>query len=193
MKRSMKLISMLTVIALLACVLVSAIADDRIFTSEVFVIPKDRVEWETKQEPAEEGMPADETGDPEVLPEEDEDEGYEGATGEPEEGTGEPEETTGEPEDTNPETEDEQTDKPVERQVRIKSSRKDIVIENEIITLTSELIGFEGVEVRYQWQVDRGDGLGWVDVEGATGPQHSFVARRDTILYNWRLIITTDE
>ena len=179
MKKSTKLIAMLTVIALLACMLVTAIADDKIFTSTVFSIPKERVEREIRQEPAEEDLQTDETGDPEATPEEDE---------------GEPEEEAGEPEDeAEPEAEGEQADKPVERQVRIKSSRKDIVIENEIITLTSELIGFEGVEVHYQWQVDRGDELGWVDVEGATGPEHSFVARKDTILYSWRLIITTDE
>jgi len=67
------------------------------------------------------------------------------------------------------------------------------VIEGEIITLKSKLVGFDGVEVHYQWQVDRGDGEGWVDVEGATGPEHSFVARKDTILYSWRLTISTDE
>ena len=81
----------------------------------------------------------------------------------------------------------------VERQVLISSNRKDVVIEGEIIDLYSELIGFDGVQVYYQWQVDRGDGAGWVDVEGATEPNHSFVARKDTILYSWRLTITTDE
>ena len=80
-----------------------------------------------------------------------------------------------------------------ERKVQIKSSRPDVVIEGEIITLYSRLTGFDDVEVHYQWQVDRGDGNGWVDVEGATGATHSFVARPDTILYNWRLLITVDE
>ena len=81
----------------------------------------------------------------------------------------------------------------VERKVLIRSSRGDVVIENQLITLTSKLIGFDDVDVHYQWQVDRGDGNGWVDVEGATGADHSFAATKDTILYSWRLIITTDE
>ena len=81
----------------------------------------------------------------------------------------------------------------MERKVLITSSRKDTVIRDQFITLYSELIGFDGLEPHYQWQVDRGDGNGWVDVEGATGATHSFVARPDTILYNWRLIVTVDE
>jgi type IV secretory pathway VirB10-like protein len=110
--------------------------------------------------------------------------------------TSEPEE---EPEEEGPvwdepeETEEPDPDKPVERQVKITSSRKEVVIENEIITLYCKLIGFDGVNVRYQWQVDRGDGEGWVDVEGANGPTHSFVARKDTILYSWRLTVSVDE
>ena len=163
MKKSTKLIAMLTVITLLACTLAAAIADDRIFTSGVFSIPKDRVEEDLSQQP-------------EVKPE-------------PEE-TEEPEEDFGE---EDPEEAAVLPDGSVERKVLIRSSRGEVVIENQIIHLTSKLIGFDGVEVHYQWQVDRGDGNGWVDVEGATGPDHSFVARKDTILYSWRLTITTDE
>ena len=163
MKKSTKLIAMLTVIALLAGTLAAAVAEDKIFTSGVFSIPKERVEEELLQqyvekepEPAEESEP-----EPDKDEFEDEDEPENGAS--------------------------------AERQVKIRSSRGDVVIENEIITLYSKLIGFDGVEVHYQWQVDRGDGEGWVDVEGATEPNHSFVARKDTILYSWRLTITTDE
>ena len=39
------------------------------------------------------------------------------------------------------------------------------------------------------WQVDRGDGLGWVDVEGANKWKHEFVANEETIKYSWRLIV----
>ncbi len=127
MKKSTKMIAMLTVITLLVCILAAAIADDRIFTSEVFSIPKERVEQTILQQPGED------------------------------------------------------------------TSRPDVVIEGEIITLYSRLTGFDDVEVHYQWQVDRGEGAGWEDVEGANGPEHSFVARKDTILYSWRLTITTDE
>ena len=100
-----------------------------------------------------------------------------------------PEETLFEEE----EAEETPADGTVERKVLIKSSRKEVVIEGEIITLYSKLVGFDDVVVHYQWQVDRGDGEGWVDVEGATGPNHQFVARKDTILYSWRLIVTVDE
>ena len=163
MMKSTKLIAMLTVIALLACVLATAVAEDKIFTSGVFSIPKERIEEDLAQQYTEKEPEPEEETEPEPEKDlfEDEDEPQESAE--------------------------------VERKVLIKSSRKDVVIENEIITLYSKLVGFDDVEVHYQWQVDRGDGEGWVDVEGATGSEHSFVARKDTILYSWRLTITTDE
>ena len=189
MKKTMKLIAMLTVITLLTGLLAVAIADDKIYTSPTFKIPKDRVvvlpdpEPETSIEegtepegqPAEE-QPAEEQPSEEPAPETPAEEGTE-----PAEQPGEEPEETGE----EPET--------MERQVLISSSRKDTVIRDQFITLYSELVGFDGLEPHYQWQVDRGDGNGWVDVEGATGATHSFVARPDTILYNWRLIVTVDE
>lgn len=163
MKKSTKLIAMLTVIALLATMAAAALADDKLYTSTVFSIPKERVEEDLSQiempEPQKEEEP--EEPEPEEVFED------------------EPEEKT--------------TEGKTQRKVLIKSSRGDTVIEGEIITLKSKLVGFDGVEVHYQWQVDRGDGEGWVDVEGATGPEHSFVARKDTILYSWRLTISTDE
>ena len=163
MKKSTKLIAMLTVIALVATMAATALADDKLYTSTVFSIPKERVEEDLSQiempEPRQEEEP--EEPEPEEVFED------------------EPEEKT--------------TEGKTQRKVLIKSSRGDTVIEGEIITLKSKLVGFDGVEVHYQWQVDRGDGEGWVDVEGATGPEHSFVARKDTILYSWRLTISTDE
>ena len=163
MKKSTKLIAMLTVIALLATMAATALADDKLYTSTVFSIPKERVEEDLSQiempEPQKEEEP--EEPEPEEVFEE------------------EPEEKT--------------TEGKTQRKVLIKSSRGDTVVEGEIITLKSKLVGFDDVEVQYQWQVDRGDGEGWVDVEGATGPEHSFVARKDTILYSWRLTISTDE
>ena len=163
MKKSTKLIAMLTVIALVATMAATALADDKLYTSTVFSIPKERVEEDLSQiempEPQKEEEP--EEPEPEEVFED------------------EPEEKT--------------TEGKTQRKVLIKSSRGDTVIEGEIITLKSKLVGFDGVEVHYQWQVDRGDGEGWVDVEGATGPEHSFVARKDTILYSWRLTISTDE
>ena len=163
MKKSTKLIAMLTVIALLATMAAAALADDKLYTSQVFSIPKERVEEDLSQiempEPQKEEEP--EEPEPEEVFED------------------EPEEKT--------------TEGKTQRKVLIKSSRGETVVEGEIITLYSKLVGFDDVEVHYQWQVDRGDGAGWTDVDGATGPEHSFVARKDTILYSWRLTISTDE
>ena len=193
MKKTMKLIAMLTVITLLTGLLAVAIADDKIYTSPTFKIPKDRVvvlpdpEPETSIEEGTEpeGQPAEEQPGEEPAPETPAEEGTEPAEQPGEEPAAEkPAETENKPAEE---------PAPVERKVLITSSRKDTVIRDQFITLYSELVGFEGLEPHYQWQVDRGDGNGWVDVEGATGATHSFVARPDTILYNWRLIVTVDE
>lgn len=186
MKKTTKLIAMLTVMTLLTGLLTIAFADDRIYTSPTFKIPKDRVvvlpDPEPEQQPEE--QPAEQPGE-EPAPETPAEEGTEPAEQPGEEPAPEkPAETEQKPEEK---------PAPVERKVLITSSRKDTVIRDQFITLYSQLIGFEGLEPHYQWQVDRGDGNGWVDVEGATGATHSFVARPDTILYNWRLIVTVDE
>ena len=76
------------------------------------------------------------------------------------------------------------------REVIIRSSQGEIVTEGEVITLRSELRGFgDDEQVTYQWQVDRGEGNGWEDVEGATKDKHVFIADRTTIRYSWRLIV----
>ena len=76
------------------------------------------------------------------------------------------------------------------REVIIRSSQGEVVTEGEVITLRSELRGFDDDEqVTYQWQVDRGEGNGWEDVDGATKDKHVFIADRTTIRYSWRLIV----
>jgi len=195
MKNQTKLIVIVTMIALLMCVVISlAVADEKIYTSPTFKLPAEQIkEWAEDQpegEIPEEGTP--EEGTPEEgAPEE----------GAPEEG--EPEEEW--PEDGRVEDEAEtpaegteaqseegnvvgETVQP-ERSVQIRSSQGDVVTEGEIIYLTSKLKGFDGLDIAYQWQVDRGDGEGWVDVEGANRPKHMFVADRETIQYSWRLVV----
>ncbi len=249
MMKSKKLIAILTVVALLASLAATALADDKIYTSPTFKIPKDRIvisetitpeiidetagddaglteDGEPLDGPVDEtgelpeggealDGPVDETGE---LPEGGEaPDGPADETGELPEGgeapdgpadeTGElpeggealdgPADETGElPEDGEPAdgTEDAAGEEVrVERQVKIYSTRKAKVYETEIIEMTSELIGFGDEEVTYQWQVDRGDGLGWVDVENATRWKYTFIVDRETALYNWRLIVTVVE
>ena len=232
MMKSKKLIAILTVVALLASLAATALADDKIYTSPTFKIPKDRIvisetitpeiidetagddaglteDGEPLDGPVDEAGelpeggepldgPVDETGE---LPEGGEAlDGPVDETGELPEG-GEaldgPADETGElPEDGEPAdgTEDAAGEEVrVERQVKIYSTRKAKVYETEIIEMTSELIGFGDEEVTYQWQVDRGDGLGWVDVEDATRWKYTFIVDRETALYNWRLIVTVVE
>jgi len=187
MKNQTKLIVIVTMIALLMCSVFSfAIADEKIYTSPTFKLPADQIlDWAEDQPEGEvpeagtpeEGTPAEgtsEEGEPEdEWPEDGREEEPEG-------------ETPAEGEDGQVVGEAQQP----ERSVTIRSSQGDVVTEGEIIYLTSKLKGFDGLDIAYQWQVDRGDGEGWVDVEGANRSKHMFVADRETIQYSWRLIVT---
>ena len=173
MKNRTRLIVTMILVALLFCAAMAscAFADEKIYTSPTFRLPADRImEWAENQ--------------PEGLPEEEK----------PEEETP-AEDTDGDPDEEESRDEDEEDARVVGeageagRSVTIRSSQGEVVTEGEIIYLTSKLKGFDGLDISYQWQVDRGDGKGWVDVEGANRSKHMFVADRDTITYCWRLIV----
>ena len=248
MKNLKKLIVIVTLAALLICLIITASADDRIYTSPAFRLPADRIsDWADYQaeqaaleaeeaqpeegaepaegEPVPEGEPVAEVevpADGEPVAEQPATEGEPAAEqpateGEPVEEqpaaegepTAEQPAAEGEPAAEQPVAEGEPVAEPAEgepeaqaaeeapagpvRRVRIYSSQGEVVTEGEIIYLTSVLEGFDGVNVSFQWQVDRGDGAGWVDVEGANRPKHMFVANRETIQYSWRLIVEVIE
>ena len=213
MKNQKKLIVIVTMIALLMCAVFSfAIADEKIYTSPTFKLPADQIlEWAedqpegevpeagtleegtseegtTEEGTPEEGEPAEDDWGEDAREEDSLDYVPEGET--PAEGT----EAEGETPAEGTEVQSEEGNlvgeavQP-ERSVQIRSSQGDVVTEGEIIYLTSKLKGFDGLDIAYQWQVDRGDGQGWVDVEGANRPKHMFVADRETIQYSWRLVV----
>lgn len=140
-------------------------------------------EEETPEELPEEEAPEEET--PEELPEELPEEKL------PEEEPAEeaeedaPEET---PEETLPE-EGPEEDPDAGKAVRIWSDRKDVMTVGDTVHLYSELTGFDGIKVRYQWQCDKGDEKGFVDVADATGAVWEFKATEETMNYRWRLVI----
>jgi hypothetical protein len=204
MKNQKKLIVIATIIALLICaaLMSCAMADERIYTSPTFKLPAEKIQEWTESQPEEE-VPAEEQpaegtpeeGEPEDEwpdedPREDEEDG-EPTAETPAEGTeGETPAAGTEPQGEEGEVVGETETKAPERTVTIRSSHGDVVTEGEIIYLTSKLKGFDGLDIAYQWQVDRGDGAGWVDVEGANRSKHMFVADKETITYSWRLIVT---
>ena len=219
MKNQKKLIVIATIIALLICaaLMSCAMADEKIYTSPTFKLPAEKIQEWTESQPEEE-VPAEEQP-AEVKPEEEPIPEWEDSDYDPREEESDPEtpaEVTGDEtpaevpegetpaegtevetpaEGTEPQGEEgevvgETETKAPERTVTIRSSQGDVVTEGEIIYLTSKLKGFDGLDIAYQWQVDRGDGAGWVDVEGANRSKHMFVADKETITYSWRLIVT---
>ena len=188
MKKTTKLIVILTVIAALTALVSLAVADDKIYTSPIFTLPKNRiVESEEPAVTEEPGAKPEVTEEPGAEPEQTAEPGAEPeATEEP--GT--------EPEQTAEPGAEPAAPVPVERKVMIYTSRKEVVTEGDIIELTGALIGFDDVPdeaIHFQWEVDRNDGAGWVTVEGATKWYYKFIANKETILYNWRLTVTVDE
>ena len=173
MRNLMKLIAITAMTVLLLFALITcASADEKIYTSPVFKLPQERLE---QAEELIEAREEDEAGEPDESDEDvvehdlDEDEGLADL-----DDAGSMNVEPGE----------------VKRQVIIESSQGEIVTEGDRITLTSHLVGFGDAKVAYQWQVDRGDGKGWVNVDGANGYQYQFIANRETIQYSWQLIVT---
>jgi len=175
MRNLMKLIAITAMTALLLFALITcASADEKIYTSPVFKLPPERLEQaeELIEAQAEEEVP-EESDEVEDEDEFDEDEGEDEGLADLDD-AGSMNDEPGE----------------VKRQVIIESSQGEIVTEGDRITLTSHLVGFGDAKVAYQWQVDRGDGNGWVNVDGANGYQYQFIANRETIQYSWQLIVT---
>lgn len=71
--------------------------------------------------------------------------------------------------------------------VMIFSSRRSVMAPGETVYLTSKLEGFEGYEIKYQWQCDKGEGF--VDVENANEDTYAFEASTETLSYDWRLAV----
>ncbi len=178
MRNLMKLIAITAMTALLLCALITcAAADEKIYTSPSFRRPAPTLQraeeildaQEAANQPEESGEELPEEDEESEEPEEEE-EGFEELDEEAGEVTGEA--------------------AVQKREVIIRSSQGEVVTEGEVITLRSELRGFgDDEQVTYQWQVDRGEGNGWEDVEGATKDKHVFIADRTTIRYSWRLIV----
>ena len=82
--------------------------------------------------------------------------------------------------------EDEEAEHP-EKKVTIFTSRRSVMRSGEEITLTSELEGFENLDVEYQWERDAHDGSGYQPVEGANSDSYSFEASAETLSCDWRL------
>ena len=86
---------------------------------------------------------------------------------------------------------EEPTEEPVEKpmSIRVKSSwPKDTpAYAGTPITLTAELIGFEGKQYTLQWQHST-DHQNWVDVPGANGTSFTYELNIETTEYYWRVV-----
>lgn len=73
--------------------------------------------------------------------------------------------------------------------VTIFTSRRKTVRVGEPVTLTSRIEGFDGFEIRYQWECDKHDGAGFLDVSGACEDSYTFSASAESMSWDWRLSV----
>jgi uncharacterized protein YgiM (DUF1202 family) len=75
------------------------------------------------------------------------------------------------------------------KKVTIFTSRRSVMQLGEDIHLTSVLEGFEeGIEVKYQWQCDKGNGF--EAIPGANGSTYTYQASVETLSWSWRLVVS---
>lgn len=176
-----------------------AVADEKIYTSPIYKIPKNLIVGEDGELPEDlpsEDLPSDEDYDSEYLlvnhDDEEIPEGYD-ENGfyimDPEQQE-QQEQTEVQDEPQAVENQPEEAPQNVPKRVTVFSSRGEETYEGQAIELQSVLEGFDGLEVTYQWQVDRGNGAGWEDVPRATHATYRFIANEETILYDWRVIVS---
>ena len=196
MKGNKKFIVMIAMVVLALLVAAGALADEKLYTSDPYKIPRNRVEGAdqipekpTEEQPAEAGEPGEtgETGEtptgeapvePGEVPTGDQPGETEGSEVTPEETPAEPETPTG-------------PLPPEQRKVYVTTSRPEKITEGDAIYLEAKLVGFDGLTVHYRWQVDKNDGQGWQDV-GLDRNYHVFIATRETVQYSWRLIVDVE-
>ena len=97
------------------------------------------------------------------------------------------EETVEQPETPAEGTEEEAVPEAPEMKVTIFSSRRTVMTQGEPVYLTSKLEGFDGYEVFYQWECDRGEGF--EPIEGANGDTYEFEASAETLSWGWHLTV----
>lgn len=76
----------------------------------------------------------------------------------------------------------------IKREVRISTTLGSVVNVGDPVTMNCELIGFDGLTVRLQWQ--QNTGAGWRDVAGANGLSFSYIASEETVNSQWRVQVT---
>lgn len=81
----------------------------------------------------------------------------------------------------------EPTPTPDPKAVRITIIRQQTMMTGDPVKLISELHGFDGCEVNYQWQCDKGSGF--EDVAGANGATYTFPATAESLRWSWRLTV----
>jgi len=77
-----------------------------------------------------------------------------------------------------------------ERSIRIWTDAPEKVEEGHLITLQSELIGYENCVLLLRWQYSTDEGITWQDAEGGTDYTYTYVASMELSKCLWHLCVT---
>lgn len=67
------------------------------------------------------------------------------------------------------------------------------LVEGESLQLVSKLENCETAQsITYQWQVDKQDGNGFVDINGANNSTYTVMITKELYNYTWRLKVTVE-
>ena len=83
--------------------------------------------------------------------------------------------------------EDKKEEPAAEKKVRIWSDRASSMNVGQTVRLYSELTGFDGIEVQYQWLCNKGNG--YEPVPGANSSTYEFEATQESLSWSWRLSV----
>ena len=86
-----------------------------------------------------------------------------------------------------PESADPAGDPAANMKVTIFSSRRTVMKAGETVVLTSKLEGFDGFEIKYQWECDKGEGF--QPVADGNADAYAFEASQETLSWDWRLTV----
>ena len=93
-------------------------------------------------------------------------------------------------EETTEEATEDETVEEIQRSVSVIVRAAGELHLGDKVTLVSVLHGFDGCQVSYQWQVDKGNGF--EDIKGANGSTYSFAADEKTLSYDYRVMVIAD-
>lgn len=77
-------------------------------------------------------------------------------------------------------------------EIYLENAPGPIILEGTILRLNTKVYNADGANLTYTWYLDRKDGKGYILVNNATNSYYDFKATRDSIFWNWKVVVTAE-